>query len=282
MTFEVDSFITTDGTAIHTRRWPANSTDTTKGVILLVHGIGEHIGRYAHVADALSEAGYVVYGHDHRGHGNSDGLRVHATGFTQFIDDLKQHYDRIQANHPQDTLMMLGHSMGSVVSLQFTLAYPDALDALVVTGTAIDVASTVSPVTRFVGNLLYHLVPSAPISPPVDPDTLTDDPAMKQKWHDDKLIFKGWTRISLGKYILDTGEMIQAHASEITLPLLIMHGGSDRLTPISGSHILYEKAGSDDKTLKIWEGMKHEIFNERDREQVISHLIEWLNQQVDD
>ncbi len=278
MTFEVDSFTATDGTTIHTRRWPA--TGTAKGVILLIHGIGEHIGRYAHVADALSEAGYTVYGHDHRGHGKSEGLRVHATGFTQFIDDLKQHYDRVQANHPDDTLMMLGHSMGSVISLQFTLAYPNALDALVVTGTAIDVASTVSPVTRVVGNLLYNIVPSAPISPPVEPETLTTDPAMQQKWHGDNLIYKGWTRISLGKYILDIGEMIQARADEITLPLLIMHGGNDRLTPVSGSRILYDKAGSDDKTLKIWDDLQHEIFNEREREQVISHLIAWLNQRV--
>jgi lysophospholipase len=278
MTFEVDSFTTADHTEIHTRRWHA--AGTSKGVILLIHGIGEHIGRYVHVADTLAEAGYTVYGHDHRGHGKSGGQRVHATGFTQFIDDLKQHYDRIKRHHTNEPVFMLGHSMGSVVSLQFTLAYPDVLDALVVTGTAIDVASTVSPVTRFVGNLLYNVVPSAPISPPSPPDVLTSDPEMQKKWADDDLIFKGWTRISLGKYILDTGEMIQARAHEITLPLLIMHGGNDRLTPVSGSHILYERAGSEDKTLKIWDNMEHEIFNERERVQVIQRVIDWLNRQI--
>lgn len=272
---QTDSFSTPDGFTIHTKYWQAG--EDSRGVVIIVHGIAEHSGRYVHVAEKLVDAGYHVYALDHRGHGESSGKRLHISSKINFISDLKQFHEHIQSQHPDAKIFMLGHSMGSVISLHFILTYPDAIDAIVVTGTASDVSSGVSAPLRMIGNIVDSIYPNAPISPPGGMDILTRDTEMVKRAENDPLMYKGWTRTRIAKYILDTGEMIQERASEITMPILIMHGEDDELTPISGSNIMYERVGSKDKTLKIWENMLHEIMNEVEREAVLDAIVDWLN-----
>lgn len=270
-----NSFQTPDGLTIHTVYWQAASE--RQRVVIVVHGIGEHFGRYDHVAKHLNQAGYHVYGLDHRGHGKSEGTRNHVDNDTQFISDLKQYVDAIKTKHSDSKFYILGHSMGSVISLQFMLTYPDIVDALIVTGTATDVASGVPPILRSVANFIYRIYPKAPIQPPGGDNVLTRDPEMLALADNDPLFYKGWTKTSIAKYVVETGEMIQERAHEITLPILIMHGEADNLTPISGSHIMYERVSSTDKTLKTWEGMYHEVMNEIGREEVLQTITDWLD-----
>lgn len=270
-----NSFTTPDGIRIHTGYYPP-ATDSNR-VVLIVHGLSEHFGRYRHVADHLTSAGYHVYGIDHRGHGQSDGERIHVDSHTQFINDLKIYVNRIQANLPNADFFMLGHSMGSVICLQFVLENPDIAKGLVVTGTATDVASGVPTLLRTVGNIVSRIYSKAPISAPDGNSVLTRDPEMLKQAEADPLFYKGWTKASIAKYILDTGEMIQGRASDIKLPILIMHGESDELTPISGSHYMYEHVGSEDKTLKTYPEMFHEILNEIGREEVMADVTAWLD-----
>lgn len=272
---QTSSFTAKDGHKIHTKHWKA--TDSER-VIIIVHGISEHSGRYEHVAEHLTQAGYHVYALDHRGHGQSDGTRIHVDNDTQFITDLKQFHTHIREKHPNAKLFILGHSMGSVISLQFILTYPDAVDAIIVTGTATDVSSGVSPLLRSIGNIVHSIYSKAPIQPPNGDNVLTRDPDMLKKADEDPLFYKGWTKTSIAKYILETGEMIQSRANEITMPILIMHGEDDPLTPISGSHFMYEHVGSKDKTLKTWKNMLHEILNEVERKAVLETITEWLDQ----
>ncbi|GAB5493469.1 MAG: monoacylglycerol lipase [Phototrophicaceae bacterium] len=269
-----DSFIASDGTKIHTVYWrPAGISER---VVIIAHGKDEHSGRYEHVAKHLTDAGYHVYALDHRGHGQSGGDRSHVDDDTQFITDLKQYHTQIKDTHPNATIFLLGHSMGSVISLQFILTYPDAVDAIIVTGTATDVSTGVSSLLRTAGNFVHNIYPQAPIQPPGGDEVLTRAPEMLEKAGSDPLFYKGWTKSSLAKYILDTGEMIQERASEITMPILIMHGEDDALTPISGSHFMYEHVSSSDKTLKTWANMLHEILNEVEREAVLKTITDWL------
>lgn len=273
---DTSSFKTPDGLTIHTVHQAA--VGNPKAVVIVVHGISEHIGRYEHVIEFLSKAGYEVYGLDHRSHGRSEGLpRVHTDSHTRFIDDLKQFYDSIKAKHPSSKIFILGHSMGSLVSLQFVLAHPNALTGLVVTGTATDVSSAVSPILRNVGNFLHNFAPKLPIGAPLGAAALTNDPAMQAKWEADTITEKGPTRISMGKYILETGEMIQGRAKEINLPIMFMHGESDVVTPISGSRIMHERVASKDKTLHTYPNMQHEIMNEVDRNTVLQTIVDWLD-----
>jgi alpha-beta hydrolase superfamily lysophospholipase len=270
------AFQTPDHLNIYTTQWLPD--DSPNAVVILIHGISEHSGRYQHVAEALATAGYAVYALDHRGHGKSNGERVQINSNTQFMSDLKIFFDSIHLENNNQNIFLLGHSMGSVIALQFALKYQADLTGIIVTGTGIDVGSTVAPMLRNIANTLYRLMPHAPIAAPISVDILTSDPQMQQRWRDDTLIHRGWTPISTAKYIIDTGEAIQENASKLQLPILIMHGGDDKLTPVSGSHILHESVGSTDKTLKIWPEMQHEIMNEVDRQQVLAMIIDWLNQ----
>ncbi|MGJ3240135.1 MAG: lysophospholipase [Anaerolineae bacterium] len=273
---ESASFTTPDGVQIHTKFWQA--TSTSERIVLIVHGLAEHSGRYQHVAERLTQAGYHVYALDHRGHGQSTGERLHVPKPDSFITDLKQFYERIRLAHPNAAFFMLGHSMGSVISLDFILTYPDAISAIAVTGTATDVSTTVSPLLRGFSQVVYALFPQAPISAPSGTSVLTRDPEMLRLAENDPLLYKGWTKTSVAKYVVETGEHIQERADKITIPILIMHGEDDTLTPISGSKIMYGRVGSSDKTLKIWPNMFHEILNEVEREAVIDTLVTWLDQ----
>lgn len=272
---EISSFTNTAGQKIFTRYWSVE--DGAKGIVIIVHGLGEHSGRYIHVADALNTAGYVCYALDHLGHGKSEGERGTVESFTAFRDDLKQFYDSIKEQHPTDKLFMLGHSMGAVITLQFILEYPNTLDGLIITGVGSDFGSKLLPGVRSVANFLYRIVPHLPFGPPVTPNILTSDPEMIQKWHEDSLIDKGWIRISIGKFTVDSGDDVQNRAHEIDSPILIMHGELDAFAPISGSHIIYERVRSEDKTLETWANMNHEIMNEIEREKVLHVIIEWLD-----
>ncbi len=273
---QTDNFMTPDGFKIHTVYWqPTSESDR---VVILVHGLSEHSGRYQHVAEHLTQAGYHVYSQDNRGHGLSSGERQHLSSHTSFINDLKQHYDRIKQNHPNSKIFMLGHSLGSVISLQFVLTNPKAIDALIVTGTATDVAPSVSPILRTIGNVLNRISKNMPISPPGGNEALTKDPDMLRAAAADELFYHGWTKTGIAKFALDMGEEIQNRASEITLPILIMHGKEDEVTPVSGSEIMYERVSSTDKTIKLWDGMRHEILNEVDRAAVLALVTDWLSQ----
>jgi len=273
---QVDQFTAPDGTRIHTAYYPA-AHDSNR-VVLVLHGLKDHFGRYTHVAKHLSEVGYHVYGLDHRGHGKSGGDRIHVAYPTQFISDLKIYVNRIQAQHPDATFFILGHSMGSLISLQFVLENPDIADGLIVTGTPTDVVSGIPTLLRVVGNLVYRIFPQAPISAPDSERVLTRDPEILKQTEEDPLHYKGWTKTSIGKYILDTGELIQARAAEITLPVMFMHGEADTLAPISGSHYMYANVSSQDKTLKTYPAMLHEIMHEIEREDVLATITDWLDQ----
>lgn len=161
---ETGSFTNAAGQNIFTRYWPIEGD--AKAVVIIAHGLGEHSGRYLHVAEALNEAGYICYALDHRGHGHSEGNRVQVTDYNNFIDDLKLFYDSIKADHADSKIFLLGHSMGSVISLQFVYTYPDAIDCLTITGTATDARASQSKL--LVGFLtgVHAILPQAPLGPP--------------------------------------------------------------------------------------------------------------------
>lgn len=269
------SFKTEDGLRIHTVSWAA-PIDRQR-VVVLAHGISEHSGRYSHVADYLTQAGYHVYALDHRGHGKSEGDRIHVAHYNDFVHDLKQYIDTIKAQHPASQLFILGHSMGSIISLQYVLNYPDDADGLILTGTATAMGSNVSSLLRGAATIIHAIYPQAPIQAPLDEKYFTRDPEMVAQAKQDQLMYKGWTKTSIARYIVEVGEIIQGRAHEIRLPILIMHGEADDITPISGSQIIYEHVTSDDKTLKTWEGMYHEIMNEIGREAVLETVTTWLD-----
>lgn len=272
-----DSFKTADGLDIRTVSWLTDSAP--RGVILLVHGMGEHSGRYQHVAKALNQAGYAVYALDHRGHGNSGGLRGYIGTIEKPVDDLEMYYDQIRNRHGNTPFFVYGHSMGALISLLFVQRHQDKLAGWISQGTPLNVDQTVSGVVVKLAGLLNRVVPKMRLLP-LDSKGLSRNPDVIAAYKADPLNINSAHRVSLLYGIIQGGQSARQHVDKITLPLLVLHGRDDSVCPVSGSQLLYDNASSVDKTLKIYDGLLHEIHNEDEQEQVFADIVAWLDQQT--
>jgi acylglycerol lipase len=229
-----------------------------KAVLLIAHGFAEHSGRYLNVVNYFVPKGYAVYALDHRGHGRSDGERIHVDDFNEYIKDLKTFFNIVRKENPGDKIFLIGHSMGSVIALLYTLEYQQELAGLVTSG----------------GGLAK---PGDPPMPPRKPGEalpsamLSRDPAVIRAYENDPLVYRG--PIPAG-HIGGMISKLYSLVPQIKLPALIMagNGGPDG----ARSKTLYEQIGSKDKTLKLYEGLLHEIFNEPEHPQVLTDLETWL------
>lgn len=273
-----DFFTTADGVKLFTaHRLPAADP---KAVVLVAHGYGEHSGRYTHVLEALADAGYAAYTLDHYGHGRSDGIRAYFASFDQPVSHLKAYADRVSAAHPGKKLFLLGHSMGALISLVFTLRYRRDLAGLLISGAPVNADANVSPLVIQVGYLLNRIAPRLPLLQMVGLDTLSSDPQVAQAFAADPLNYKANMRVGMGVGINETAKAVRTRLSEITLPILIMHGEQDQLVNPSGSQTVYERVSSADKTLHMYADMRHEIMNERDKTRVLNDISAWLNAHI--
>jgi alpha-beta hydrolase superfamily lysophospholipase len=248
-----------------------------KASVLLVHGYGEHTGRYQHVIARLVTSGYAVYALDHRGHGKSEGVRFYCDLMDQFVDDLKLYFDRMKAEQPSKKHFLVGHSMGALISLGFTLRYQDEIDALVISGAPVNADANVSRAMVALGSVLTRVVPKMHLLPTSPPGILSRDPQIDAAWDADPLTNKQPMRVRLGTEINRMACDVRDHLAELRLPLLILHGADDKLVNPSGSQLVYEQASSSDKTLRLYPGMRHEIMNEIGKEAVLDEIVSWLD-----
>lgn len=280
MLFSESTFTTSDNLSLYTLS--ALPENPPRAVIFVVHGYGEHIGRYTHVIEALVQQDFAVYGIDHRGHGKSEGERAYFATLTQAVDDLHGYYQQCVSKHPGLPRFLFGHSMGTLISLAFTLRYQSELAGLALSGCAVGANETVPGVVLSLGKLVKSIAPTLPLIPALAASEISTDPTTVEKYESDPLVYRGMWKVGMGIGLIESGLDIQKRASELTLPLLILHGEADKITPISGSRAIYAKASSTDKTLKTYPGMRHEIMNEREREKPLSELVNWLNAHVSD
>lgn len=267
-------FDTSDGLSIFTQSWQPD--DKPRAAIVLAHGIGEHSGRYSEFATLLADKGFAVFALDHRGHGHSDGLRVHTESFDLFSNDLYRYIEHIRRDHPQLPIILMGHSMGSVISLMYALDHQDRLSGLIISGCAIHAARVHPQFLRPILRAAARFIPKLPIVPGIPPEQLSNDPAIIQNVKDDPLVHSGPSRPGILYGIVSNGDMIHAQAEKISVPLLVVHGGDDPVCPVSASQHLYDQVSSTDKKLHIYPGMKHEIIWGFEKEPVIKDIVAWL------
>ncbi|CAN5743934.1 alpha/beta hydrolase [soil metagenome] len=265
-----------DGIAISTASWVPNDP---KVVALLMHGHAEHIGRYRHVIAALNARGYAVYGQDHRGHGRSGGERALAMRFDDYVDDFRLMTVAAQIAHPGLPLVLIGHSMGGLIAARYALVHGSDLSALVTSGAAFIIDEGVPVWKKWLATLIARIAPKAPF-PRDDSDTLSYDPAVRNAFKTDPLNYHGKTRMRTAVEMTRAGANALERAGELRPPYLAMHGADDALTSPRGTELFFERAGSTDKTLKVWPRMKHEIFNEVERDSVIMYMLDWLDERV--
>lgn len=271
------SFVGVHGTRIVYDVWTPENTPT--GILVLAHGLAEHAGRYRHVIERLGSLGLVVYAPDHRGHGRSGGKRVALAKWSDFTDDLHTLFGIAADEYPNQRTFLLGHSMGGAIALSYALDHQADLDGLMLSGPAV-VPSVGQPKALVaVGKILGRMVPSAPVLK-LDPNLVSRDKNVVDAYVADPLGYHGSVSAGLAAAMLGAGESFPARLPSLTIPVLLQHGTADGLADVSGSELIAERAGSDDLTLKKYDGLFHEVFNEPEKERVLDDLIAWLRPRV--
>lgn len=264
-----------DGATLFAQAWEPDTAP--RGVVVLVHGVAEHSGRYQHVAAFLVERGYAVCAYDHRGHGRSDGERAQIRHFNEYVDDLRLVFERVHAAHANTPLFLYGHSMGSIVALLFALRYQDELAGLVLTGTALRLPIRVpSPLLRPAG-WIAKIIPGAAIIPAIVLSGLSRDSRVIEAYRTDPLVTTGRLKLGWSFALASAVAEVERRLPEIKLPLLALHGGDDPITLPGGADVVRERAGSNDLTVRVYPGLRHEIHQEPEQAQVLGDIAAWLD-----
>jgi alpha-beta hydrolase superfamily lysophospholipase len=258
---------------IFTQQWRPDD-GRVRGVLVIVHGLRDHSSRYVELAERLAKHGYAVHGFDLRGHGSSGGRREYVESFDEYVADLGIYVDAVRANESGRPLFVLGQDMGGTIALRYALDKKPQLSGVVVSGAILK--STASGFNRCMTRTMGTILPLLAILT-VDVDHFSQDPAVVQACKDDPLIEQGDGPARTARELLNAMESIGERAQQMTLPLLILQGGADVVTPPEGSRELYERAGSQDKTLRVFDGMWHDLWREPAREQVMQELSDWLD-----
>lgn len=246
-----------------------------KAVLILSHGLGEHAGRYAHVAQRFGEAALVTYALDHRGHGRSGGKRVRLKNIGEFTTDFDTLVGIAAKEYPDLQRIVLGHSMGGAIVFSYGADHPAGYDLMVLSGPAVAAQADVSPVLAFVGKTLASIAPSIPVTT-LDTNAISRDPEVVAAYHADPLVWHGKVPAGIAGALIRVGETMPQRAHAITAPLLVVHGGQDKLVPAPGSERLVECVGSQDVHRKVYPELYHEVFNEPERDRVLDDVAAWI------
>lgn len=280
MQHHTGSFRTSDALTLYTQHWlPEAPQAEVRACVVLAHGYAEHSSRYAHVAEQLTANGYALYAFDCRGHGKSDGERANVDVFREFVMDLGDFTEHVRQSHPNVPRFLLGHSMGGMVALQLVLEHPEKVDGLILSAAYVQNAADVPPLLLRLSRLVSHYFPSLPVQE-LNTDDLSRDDEVVRSYKSDPLIYHGKVKARLGAELLNAGPYVLARADYIHhLPLFVMHGDADKIASSEGSQALFDTVTSDDKTLKLYPGFYHELFNEPE-EGPLEDTLEWLEQQM--
>jgi alpha-beta hydrolase superfamily lysophospholipase len=249
--------------------------EPARAVILLVHGFGEHSGRYQHLARHCNALGFAVHAIDHYGHGKSDGHPGYVERFSVYLDGATALLDRVKKQHGDAPVFLLGHSMGGLIAATLLLEQQDAFRACVLSGPAFRSDEEPPRVVMAFVRLLAAVVPTVPILG-LDPAGVSRDPEVVRAYVADPLVHHGKLTARLIAEMSRAMRDALAQAHRIRLPLLVLHGDADLLTAPAGSQELLDAVSSDDKTLKLYPGLYHEIFNEPEKDAVLADMTTWL------
>lgn len=260
------------------RRW---DVATPRAVALLVHGMGEHSGRYKHVANALGARGIACLAPDHSGHGNSPGHRCHVDAFGEFYPALDALRDEIERDFPGLPCFIIGHSLGGLITGNYLLTRQQRFTGAAFSGAAFDVPEPPGAVAIFINKLISALLPRTGVLQ-LDASEVSRDPDVVQRYRDDPLVHSGKISARMVVELFAVIGELARNSGKITLPVLVMHGEGDVMTPPSGSERFHAAVGSADKTLRLYPGLFHEIFNEPEQDQVLGELADWLDAHIPD
>jgi alpha-beta hydrolase superfamily lysophospholipase len=274
-----DSFDGAAGASIAFQSWLPDGDP--RAVVVIAHGAGEHGGRYRYVVETLVPQGYAVYAIDHRGHGRSSGSRAQLDRLRHVVADLDTLIDRARAAHPDQKLFLLGHSMGGTISIAYALEHQHKLDGLALSAPLAALEAAPLPL-RLIAQALSVVAPGAGVVD-VDAEAVSRDPAEVRAYLEDPLNHHGKLPARTVQELATAIGGFEAAVPRITLPLLVLYGTADTLVPPKGGRMVHDRAGSADKSLHVYEGYFHELFNEPagERDRPLGDLRAWLDARVE-
>jgi len=267
---------TADGLLLQVRTWKV--VETSRAVILFVHGMGEHGGRYGHIAERLAGLGFTCHALDLRGHGRSSGPRGDVDGYPLLLDDL-EHYCRAIMEQTDQPTFFYAHSMGGQLLINLLTQRQVTACGAIISSPWLELTFRPHPVKVMLSNLLLRVWPSFTLESGTGPEMMSSDLEHLRSMPELELTHK---RMSARMFheLLAGAAMARAAAAKFTTPLLLLHGDADPITSHQASRAFFAAAASTDKTLHIYPGMRHEPHNEPERETVLADVQQWLLQRV--
>lgn len=274
-------FNSQDGLELFAHAFPTE--EEPKAVLCIVHGHGEHILRYEHAAKVFNQAGYSVIGFDHRGHGQSDGPRGHIPSYEILMDDVTRFRNEVNEYYPHLPHFIWGHSMGGNIVLNYVLRHADKigqqLSGVIATGPWLKLAFEPPALQVTLARMMNKIAPAFAQDSGLETSALARDPEVVRAYEQDSLVHsKASARFFVEMF--ESGLWALEHANEFSQSLLLMHGGSDRITSPDASKAFAEKAPADKVTLKVWDGFYHELHNEPEKDEVFNTMLEWMDNRL--
>ncbi len=269
------SFQGDGGRRLFRRSWTCPEPER---VVVLVHGFGEHSGRYEDLGTWLAERRSAVHAYDHQGHGRSAGPRNYVSRFEDFLADLEGFVACVREEHPGVPLSVVGHSMGGLITAAFARERKPEITALVTSGAALSLGPAMSGARMLLVRALRRLAPRMLLDAGLPIEGLSRDPEVQRRYEADPLVDTHMTP-SLAVEMMNAVARTAGGGAEIEVPMLLLHGAEDPLCSAAGSEAFFASlpaGASPPSALKIYPGLRHEIFNEPEKEQVYDDLLAWL------
>jgi len=280
---ETHTVRTADSLELVGKTWrpdPSRTPDgAPKGTVCLIHGFGEHVERYHHVADRMNAAGYLVAGVDLRGHGKSPGRRGYTPSIDQLLDDVVAMKASVRGLAPAAPLFLYGHSMGGNIGLNFLLRRTPTLTGAIITSPWLRLAKPPGAALAGLVKILNAVAPKIPVPNKLEKGGLSRDPEVEARYNTDPLVH-GLVTPRLFTEIDNAGEWAIANASKLAVPTLLMHGEEDPITSCEGSATFAAAAPNSTLTFRPWANLRHETHNEPEQGEVIDAMIAFMDAQV--
>ena len=257
------------------RRWWVPESESPRAAVLLVHGYGEHSGRYDHLGRWLGARNLAVHAYDHRGHGRSGGRTCHVDAFDDYLDDVGRMLDHVRREHAGLPLFLVGHSMGGLIVSAFLRERHPDIEGAVTSGAALAVPDTFSPFRVWAARLLRGVAPRLSLPSGLDAAGISRDPEVVRVYQEDPLVHSTMTS-SLAVELLRALQRTAGGGAAVRVPMLLLHGESDPLCHVDGSREFHATLTTPGSDLCVYPGLYHEIFNEPEQEAVFQDLLAWV------
>jgi alpha-beta hydrolase superfamily lysophospholipase len=272
-------FVSVKNLKIFYRKYQA---DSERARLVISHGLGEHSGRYGNIVEKVLPNGISIWALDHRGHGRSDGPRGHVSDFGNYIEDLRTIVQMSRADLPEGMkCFLLGHSMGGLIALNFALGHPDMINGVITSSPSLGLRVNVPVIKGALGMIMSTICPRLTLGNELDTSMISHDAEVVSAYHSDPLVH---TRISVRWFteFLSAMSAVNRLAPKMEVPILMQVAGDDYLVNANASKTFFEKLILKDKTLHIYDGLYHEIYNEEEKQRfkVLADLQNWLENHI--